>query len=128
MAVSDDGRKNTISEACFSTISHPLSNLIYIALAVSVATFAGVSTGVPTYILVPIVFLLVLVVDPPELIANARARETDDSGLIRQMSSARDWQVSGNGWRLKFTSEAWQMETNPSAERRRSKRSQAHGG
>ncbi|WP_026620863.1 hypothetical protein M728_004835 (plasmid) [Ensifer sp. WSM1721] len=128
MAVSDNGRKNTLSEACFRTISHPLSNLIYIVLAVLIAAFAGMSTGVPTYILVPIVFLLVLITDPPELIAKTRAREMDGSSLIGQISSAVDWQASGNGWRLKFTSEARQTARNSSAERRRGKRSQVRGG
>ncbi|WP_026614720.1 hypothetical protein [Ensifer aridi] len=128
MAVSDNGRKNTLSEACFRTISHPLSNLIYIVLAVSIAAFAGVSTGVPAYILVPIVFLSVLIADPPELFAKTRARDMDRSGSIGQISSAGDWQVSGNGWRLKFTSGARQLDRNSLAERCRSKRSRVRGG
>ncbi len=47
MALSDYGRNTTVSEACFRTITHPLTNLICIIVAVSIAAFASVPMQIP---------------------------------------------------------------------------------
>jgi hypothetical protein len=103
MALSDYGRNTTVSEACFRTITHPLTNLICIIVAVSIAAFASVPTGIPPYVLAPIGFMLVILIDPAEIASRLKARSaTRDVTVGRSESAAGGWQAKGDGWSLTF--------------------------
>lgn len=122
MALSDYGRNNTISEACIRTITHPLTNLICIAAAVSVAAFISVPTGIPAYMLAPVGFMLAIMVDPAELVSRFRARRLsgrDAAGCTR--SCINDWKASGNGWSLRVSRRVGHLAHKAPAERRRCK-------
>jgi hypothetical protein len=100
MALSDYGRNNTVSETCFRTLTHPLTNLICIIVAVSIAVFASVPTGIPPYVLAPIGFMLVILI-PAEIASRAKARSARrDATVGRSESAAGGWQARGNGWSL----------------------------
>ncbi|MGK9201492.1 hypothetical protein KXS15_00590 [Sinorhizobium meliloti] len=100
MALSDYGRNNTVSETCFRTLTHPLTNLICIIVAVSIAVFASVPTGIPPYVLAPIGFMLVILI-PAEIASRLKARSARrDATVGRSESAAGGWQARGNGWSL----------------------------
>ncbi|WP_033047373.1 hypothetical protein [Sinorhizobium meliloti] len=100
MALSDYGRNNTVSETCFRTLTHPLTNLICIIVAVSIAVFASVPTGIPPYVLAPIGFMLVILI-PAEIASRLKARSARrDATVGRSESAAGGWQAGGNGWSL----------------------------
>lgn len=100
MALSDYGRNNTVSETRFRTLTHPLTNLICIIVAVSIAVFASVPTGVPPYVLAPIGFMLVILI-PAEIASRLKARSARrDATVGRSESAAGGWQARGNGWSL----------------------------
>jgi hypothetical protein len=103
MALSDYGRNNTVSETCFRTLTHPLTNLICIIVAVSTAAFASVPTGIPPYVLAPIGFMLVILVDPAEIASRLKGRSARRGATVgRSEPAAGGWQASGNGWSLTF--------------------------
>ncbi|MCO5962975.1 hypothetical protein [Sinorhizobium meliloti] len=103
MALSDYGRNTTVSEACFRTITHPLTNLICIIVAVSIAAFASVPTGIPPYMLAPIGFMLVILIDPAGIASRLKARSGRQGATAGRSESVADgWQASGNGWSLTF--------------------------
>jgi hypothetical protein len=103
MVLSDYGRNNTVSETCLRTLTHPLTNLMCIIAAVSIAVFASVPTGIPPYVLAPMGFMLVVVVDPSEIASRLKARSASRGATAGRSESVADgWQASGNGWSLTF--------------------------
>ena len=92
MALSDYGRNNTVSETCFRTLTHPLTNLICIIVAVSTAAFASVPTGIPPYVLAPIGFMLVILVDPAEIASRLKGRSARRGATVgRSEPAAGGW-------------------------------------
>ena len=85
MALSNYGRNNTLSETCFRTLTHPLTNLICIIVAA------------------PVGFMLVILIDPAEIASRLKARSaTRDVTVGRSESAAGGWQARGDGWSLTF--------------------------
>ncbi|OCP11327.1 hypothetical protein BC374_16760 [Ensifer sp. LC13] len=66
--------KVRISDCVWDFLSNPFTIAIYIAFATLCAFVASAKTGIPTYVLMAVGFLLVIFVDPPKRLGKLRAR------------------------------------------------------
>lgn len=74
MAFSFTERKGRVSDFAFRVLTSPFTFAVYIAIAMAIAFLASARTGIPAYVLVPVFFLAVTLLDPPARLTKFRER------------------------------------------------------
>src|SRR3712207_4075028 len=65
-------RKGRVSDFAFRLLTSPFTFGVYVAIAVAIAFLASAQTGIPAYVLVPVCFMAVTLLDPPARLMKVR--------------------------------------------------------
>jgi len=74
MVFSFTERKGRVFDFAFRLLTSPFTFGVYIAFAMAIAFLASAQTGIPAYVLVPVCFMAVTLLDPPARLMKVRER------------------------------------------------------